>query len=202
MTDQIIDLSEAPARLRAGNGLLSITRGDSGEIVTVPFADIACLVASHPQITWTQAVIAGLARTGAAFVCCDEKHMPCAMLLPLDAHITQSERFARQAAASLPLKKRLWREIVRAKLRAQSRALAELRGDDEGIAALAKRVRSGDPENMEARASRRYWPALFARPGFRRERGEPDENRLLNYGYAVLRAIVARAVCAAGLHCT
>jgi CRISPR-associated protein Cas1 len=89
---------------------------------------------------------------------------------------------------------------VKAKIRAQARVLTELNGHDSGLSELLPKVRSGDPANVEAEASRRYWPALFADPRFRRDRYGDNQNRLLNYGYAVLRAIVARAVCAAGLH--
>jgi CRISPR-associated protein Cas1 len=126
--------------------------------------------------------------------------MPIGMLLPLQTHFVQAERFAKQAQASLPTRKQLWKQLVQAKLKAQGRLLKELRGEDQGITALAQRVRSGDPDNLEAQASRRYWPALFNDPNFHRHRTADDQNRFLNYGYAVLRAIVARAICAAGLH--
>ncbi|MBZ0254251.1 MAG: type II CRISPR-associated endonuclease Cas1, partial [Candidatus Methylomirabilis sp.] len=138
--------------------------------------------------------------SGGAFVACDEKHLPVGMLLPIDAHFVQAERFARQAEAAFPVKKRLWKQVVQAKIRAQGRLLDALHGKDMGLLPMAGRVRSGDPDNLEAQASRRYWGALFDKPGFRRDRTAEDANRNLNYGYAVLRAIVARAVCAAGLH--
>ena len=100
----------------------------------------------------------------------------------------------------MPVCKRLWRQIVRAKIKAQAALLVELRGTDFGLGALVLRVRSGDPSNVEARAARRYWPHVFADLDFRRHRENEDQNILLNYGYAVLRAIIARAICAAGLH--
>jgi CRISPR-associated protein Cas1 len=123
------------------------------------------------------------------------------MLLPLVGHATQSERFEQQVNASEPTKKRLWAQIVRAKITAQGRHLASVRGKDHGLFAMAKRVRSGDPDNLEAQATRKYWPVLFGKD-FRRDREAEDQNRLLNYGYAVLRATVARAIAAAGLHPT
>ncbi len=98
------------------------------------------------------------------------------------------------------MRKRLWQSVVKAKIQAQARVLTELRGHDARLAKLVAKVRSGDPANIEAEASRRYWPALFLDEGFRRSRHGGRQNRLLNYGYAVLRAIIARAVCAAGLH--
>jgi CRISPR-associated protein Cas1 len=199
MTDRILEISDEPARLSARGGLLVIARPGRDE-VSLPFADLAVLVVSHPQVSYTQAVLAELVASGGAFVACDKRHLPVGMLLPLDAHYVQVERFAVQAQAPLPLRKRLWREIVRAKVRAQGSLLAELHGDDQGLVALAGQVRSGDPSNVEAQASRRYWPALFRDPAFRRNTEAEDQNRLLNYGYAVLRAIVARAIAAAGLH--
>ncbi|MEW6202935.1 MAG: type II CRISPR-associated endonuclease Cas1 [bacterium] len=167
---------------------------------TVPFADIAVLVVSHPAVTFTQAVLARLANAGAAFIACDDRHMPAAMMLPLETHFTQTERFAQQACAPLPMKKRLWQQIVQAKVRTQAQVLKEIHGNDWGLTAMAERVRSGDPDNIEAQASRRYWQAIFNDPAFLRDRDGAPPNALLNYGYAVLRAIVARAICAAGLH--
>jgi CRISP-associated protein Cas1 len=167
---------------------------------TVPLEEIGVLVASHPRVTFTQAVLAALAGTGGVFIACDGKHVPAAMMLPLDAHFVQGERFVRQAEAGLPLRKRLWQQVVRSKMLSQSRHLIELQGDDAGITALAERVRSGDPDNLEAQASRCYWAVLFPDSGFTREREGPGPNAALNYGYAVLRAVVSRAVCASGLH--
>ena len=199
MTDRILEISDEPARLAVRNSLLVIRRA-SGEEVTIPLADLAVLVVSHPQVSYTQAVLAGLVAQGGAFVTCNPQHLPVGMLLPLDAHYIQAERFAVQVGASLPLRKRLWREIVRAKVRAQGLLLSTIHGNDAGLIALATQVRSGDPSNIEAQASRRYWPALFANLGFRRDRDAQDQNRLLNYGYTILRAATARAICAAGLH--
>jgi CRISPR-associated protein Cas1 len=171
---------------------------------TIPFADIAVLVTSHPQISFTQAVLAGLAAAGGMFMVSNEKHLPAAMLLPLSTHSTQTERFARQAAVSQPTRKRAWQQIVQAKLRAQARLLEEATGGDQGLRLMAGKVRSGDPDNLEAQAARIYWPALFGKDAsggaFRRDPEGEGINVQLNYGYAVLRAIVARALCASGLH--
>jgi len=111
-----------------------------------------------------------------------------------------SSRRCAKARANRPTCKRLWQQIVRAKIAAQARTLVVLHGADFGLGALVGQVRSGDPANVEARAARRYWPHLFDNLDFRRHRENEDQNALLNYGYAVLRAIVARAVCSAGLH--
>jgi CRISP-associated protein Cas1 len=199
MTERILDLSEEPAVLHVRLAQLVIER-DGQENVAIPLCDLAVLVVSHPDVTYSQSVLCGLTEAGGIFVACNGKRAPVGMLLPLDAHYVQTERFLEQAHASAPQQKRLWRQIVRAKVRAQGRLLQRLHGSDAGLCELARRVRSGDPENVEAQASRRYWPSLFADPHFRRDRDAEDQNRLLNYGYAVLRALTARAGCAAGLH--
>jgi CRISPR-associated protein Cas1 len=194
---RIIDLSDQPAGLSIRHRQLVI-RCDEQEITT-PVEELAALVVSHPAVCYTQAVLSSLCDSGGIFVLCNERRLPIGMLLPLVGHITQAERFAAQASASLPTKKQLWKQIVRTKVLAQSKLLLELCGNDQGLSVLAKKVRSGDSANIEAQASRRYWPALFG-PTFRRNPTADDQNRLLNYGYAVLRAVVARAVAAAGLH--
>ncbi|MEN6458246.1 MAG: type II CRISPR-associated endonuclease Cas1 [Thermoguttaceae bacterium] len=199
MINRILDFSEAPARLRVRVAQLVVLREDHAEI-SMPLADLAVVVVAHPQVTYTQAVLSGLAEAGGVFVACDRQNLPVGMMLPLAAHHAQAERFAAQARATLPVRKRLWQQIVRAKINAQAELLVALRGADFGLKALASRVHSGDPRNVEAHAARRYWPHVFADLQFRRNRDNEDQNILLNYGYAVLRAIVARAVCAAGLH--
>ncbi len=181
------------------SGLRSERAKDPNEH-TVPLEDIAVIVASHAQITYTNAVLAGLAAAGGTFISCNEKHMPVAMLLPLVTHSKQTERFAKQAQMSEPLRKRLWQQIVQGKLRAQARLLEERTGRDWGLGRLVSEVRSGDPQNVEARAARIYWQALFGEDEFRRDPEGEGVNPPLNYGYAVLRAVVARALCASGLH--
>jgi len=199
MIDRIVDFSDAPARLRVRDDQLLVQRAEDSD-VTLPLAELAVVVVSHPQVTYTQAVLARLAELGGSFVACNRQHLPVGMLLPLVLHHAQAERFSAQARAGLPLRKRIWQQIVRSKIHAQAAVLDDLYGTDHGVRILAPLVRSGDPANVEARAARRYWPQLFAERRFRRNPDNQDENLLLNYGYAVLRAIVARAICGAGLH--
>ncbi len=223
MTDRVIDLSDRPAHLSVRNSLLvirfgsvpavsdrrpeGIAGGDTGatsdrEEHTIPLGDLAVVITSHPQISYTHAVLAGLAEAGAMFIACDGKHMPAAMLLPLVSHFLQTEKFALQARLSLPTAKRLWRQIVKEKIQAQARLLEERAGQDWGLKSIAGRVRSGDSGNLEAHAARIYWKELFSGVEFHRDQEAEDLNRHLNYGYAVLRAVVARALCGAGLHPT
>jgi len=199
MTDRIIEISEASARLHVKYEQLVIER-DGNPPFTTPISELASLVLSNPSAQLTQAVLAGIANAGGSVVVCDRSFLPAAMLLPLQSHFLQTERLSLQVEMSEPTRKRLWQQIVQAKIRAQSRLLHELHGDDGNLDALQNRVRSGDPDNIEAQAARRYWPLLFANAKFRRDREAPDQNRHLNYGYAILRAIVARALCGAGLH--
>lgn len=201
MADRILDFSDEPAHLSVRYRNLLIKSGgvESAEIA-IPLDEIAAIILAQPRVTVTLAALSGLATAGASVVICDEKRLPAGMLLPLQTHYTQTERIASQMAAKQPLKKRLWQSLVKAKISAQATALARATGDDRGIGKLAGRVRSGDPDNVEAQAARRYWEAFFDMPGFKRDPEQPGLNTVLNYGYAVLRAVTARAVCSVGLH--
>lgn len=198
MSDRILEISEEGALLRVENQLLVIEAAERQ--ATIPLVDLACIVLGHRNVRVTHPVLAGLAEHGAGLVVIDAKHQPVGMLMPLVGHSTQAKRFRAQAEAGLPLRKRLWQQIVKAKIRAQARLLLEQTEKDHGLEAMAKRVSSGDKENLEAQAAQRYWPRVFGDAGFRRRRDAEDQNRLLNYGYAVLRAITGRALCGAGLH--
>lgn len=199
MTDRILDLSESPAYLRIRNRQLVIERKDADD-VSVPISEVAAVIAAHPQASCSQPVLAELMAAGGAFIVCDDALLPIGLMLPIQANELQTQRIIAQAAAPLPLKKKLWRQIIRRKISAQADLLRDLRGNDRGLSHIAAEVRSGDTTNREAVASRRYWTALFDDPDFRRDRQREDQNRLLNYGYAVLRAVMGRAICAAGLH--
>lgn len=198
MINHVIDLTTRPARLSVRNRQLVI-EGAKGEITMCPLAEIAVLVTAHPQITVTQAVLAGLSEAGGVCVVCDAKSRPVATMLPLVNHHLQTERLRAQASASLPTKKRLWQQIVRNKIASQAQVLRELHSQDFGLSRLAAQVKSGDRSNVEAVASRRYWRHLFG-TAFRRNPDADDQNRFLNYGYAILRAVVSRAITAVGLH--
>ncbi len=199
MTDRILDFAGGAAYLHLQNDQLIVERKDWPDVST-PIAEIAAIILAHPQASASQPLLARLMSLGGAVIVCDDRSLPVGMMLPLAGHTTQTERLAAQAAAPLPLKKRLWKQIVQTKIRAQSELLHQLHGADHGLVEIARTVQAGDASNREAVAARRYWPALFGDSTFRRRFDAPDANRLLNYGYAVLRAVVGRAVCAAGLH--
>ncbi len=197
MDDRWIDLSDNPARLNVDLGRLRIASGETS--TTIPLSDIAALVISHPAVNLTQAVLGGIAEAGGLVIVCNSKHLPVGMLLPLNAHFTQTERMTAQVESSVPLRKQLWKQIVKAKVLAQGNLLKSLNGSDAGLSVLSRKVRSGDAVNLEAQAARKYWPALFG-ADFRRDQMAEDHNRLMNYGYAVIRAMMTRAICAVGLH--
>lgn len=197
--ERILDFAEAPAYLSLEYERLIVKREDEPDIA-VPLKDTAAVVLTHARITCTKSAIAAIMRHGAAIIVCDDNSRPCGMMLPLTANNEQARRMIAQVEAKKPLRKRLWKQIVVAKILTQASVLQLRTGAHAGLPALAKEVRSGDPGNCEALAAQRYWPRLFDDPMFRRRREAPDQNRMLNYGYAVLRAAVGRALCASGLH--
>ena len=164
----------------------------------VPVEDIGLLILDAPTTTYTHSVLTEVLAAGAAVIPCGSNHHPAGMFLP-QQNTLQVQRVADQAAASLPLKKRLWKQIVRRKIRNQAFVLPKDSPARKALVELASHVRSGDPANVEAQAARRYWRAMFG-DGFRREREGASPNNFLNYGYMAMRAAVARALCGAGLH--
>lgn len=198
MSDRVIEIAETAARLHIDLGRLAIEVIGQPPVF-VPMREVAAIVVSNPAVTLSQSVLAELAQQGGVFVAMSAQFLPIAMMLPLECHTTQTARMGKQIEASEPTKKRMWQLIVREKIRAQWKLLEVLGKTERGLDELLKRVQSGDPENVEAQAASRYWKALFG-DAFRRNREAFDQNRLLNYGYAVLRAATARAICGAGLH--
>jgi CRISPR-associated protein Cas1 len=167
----------------------------------VPVEDIGTIILDNPQITITQVVIAALLDNNCAVITCDSKHMPTGLLLPLIGNTIQNERFREQIEASLPLRKQPWQQTIVQKILNQASVLEYSTGQlHKCMLSWSKEVKSGDSENMEARAAAYYWKNLFpGNPRFIRGREEDDPNALLNYGYAILRAIIARALVGSGL---
>jgi CRISPR-associated protein Cas1 len=202
MIDRIVEISN-PARLSIRDAQLVIERPKEEQLTlpfTTPVSEIAVLLLAHPQISLSQAVLSRIAEAGGSVVTINGNFLPASMLLPVQSHFIQTERFAKQMEMTLPTRKRLWQQIVRAKIKAQGELLRELHGNDHGLIAMAARVRTGDQGNLEAQAARKYWGLVFGDSKFRRGSDKADQNRHLDYGYTVLRAAVARALCAAGLH--
>ena len=194
-----------PAYLSVKNSQLVIKRTDpetQQEVIkTIPIEDIGVIVLEDRQITITNVALDALLQNNCAVITCDEKHMPAGMILPLEGNTTQSERFANQIEASLPLKKQLWQQTVQAKIRNQASVLKRMSGVEIGcMLAWANNVKSGDSDNLEGRAAAYYWKNVFpSLPGFTRDREGEMPNNLLNYGYSIVRAVIARALVASGL---
>ncbi len=169
-------------------------------VATIPCEDIGLLVIDSKATVYSHDALVRVSNSGAVVVLCGDDHHPAAILIPTAANDIQTQRLRVQVSAKKPLLKRLWQQVVRAKIHNQATNLAEDHLARAGLRALIPRVRSGDPTNIEAQASRKYWPVLFDDPKFRRKRDGSPPNNLLNYGYMALRAATARAVCGAGLH--
>lgn len=166
-----------------------------------PIEDIGAVVIESEQVTLSSYLIAALLENKVALIICDGKHMPSGLMLPLEGNTLQSERFDAQISASLPLKKQLWQQTVSMKIKNQGAVLRKANGMEIGnMLAWATQVKSGDPENLEGRAAAYYWKNLFGeKPDFVRGQEGDDPNGLLNYGYAILRAVIARSLVASGL---
>lgn len=166
----------------------------------IPIEDIGVVVLDNKQITITQGALSELLDNNVAVISCDEHRMPSGLMLPLDGNTTQSERFRYQIEASLPLKKQLWQQTIQAKIANQSAVLQQRGLECGNMVAWAKHVKSGDSDNLEGRAAAYYWQNQFGHiPEFHRDREGVPPNNLLNYGYAILRAVVARSLVASGL---
>lgn len=176
--------------------------------VLVPVEDIGVIVLDSFRLTITQHLITKLLQNNVALITCDEKRMPIGLMLNLDGHHMQQELFANQLNASVPLKKQLWQQTIKAKIFNQYSLLKSIiefdepnSNDFENMLFWSKSVRSGDPDNYEARAAAFYWGVIFSSSinEFKRGREEPFPNPLLNYGYAILRAVTARSLVASGM---
>jgi CRISP-associated protein Cas1 len=193
---------EKPARLSFAIDQL-VVKSDmadgSSQERTVPIEDLAVLVIECPQVTLTNALLAELVSRQVAVITCNNRHMPVGLMMPLEGNTLQSARFQLQMAVSQPLKKQVWSQLVKTKLLNQAQVLMRSGREADALLHWSKEVRSGDPDNIEARAAAHYWPRLFDDAAFRRTRDGQPPNHLLNYGYAIVRATVARALVASGL---
>ena len=197
MIRKTLEFSTPGTRLSVSHRQLVIDRPDQPK-VTRPIEDLGVVIVDDVRATYTQSVFLELLDAGATVLVSGRNHLPVGIMLPLDAHHVQTERHRAQIAAKEPVKKRVWQALIRAKIAQQAAVLTHFTGGHAGLAHMAGRVRSGDPDNLEAQAAQRYWPRLFGAV-FRRDRDADGVNALLNYGYAVIRAAVARAIVAAGL---
>ncbi len=201
MLGRIVEVSNDKRHLSVYRGFMLVhtTGEDRQEVGRVPLDDIAALIANAHGLSYTNNLLVALAERGAPFVLCGSNHNVAGMLWPMEGHHQQAHRFEAQLACTLPTRKQLWASIVKAKLLNQATVLQATGHAHAPVQALAKQVRSGDPDNLEAQGARKYWGLLMGEL-FRRDQQADGANALLNYGYTVLRAATARAVVAAGLH--
>lgn len=174
---------------------------DNEMSISRPIEDIGIIVLDNRQITITHGLLSELLDNQVAIITCDKLGMPTGLMLPLNGNSVQNERFQKQINASLPLKKQLWQQTVQAKIINQAAVLNECtRGEIGCMKTWASKVRSGDPDNLKARAAAYYWKNLFPEiPYFIRDRYAMPPNNLLNYGYSILRGVVARALVSSGM---
>jgi CRISPR-associated protein Cas1 len=190
-----------PAYLKLKDLQLQIIDPETKEVKgSVPIEDLGFLVLDHPQITLSHPVILLLQQHNVAIISCDESHLPLGLMLPISGHVEHSERLKHQINCSEPLRKQLWKQTVEAKIFQQKEVLRKLNIEHESLLKYMNDVKSGDSTNMEGIAAQFYWKQLF--DDFTRERKGDAPNNFLNFGYAVLRSLVARALVCSGLHPT
>jgi len=188
-----------PSYLKTTNYQLVVERPEL-PAHTVPIEDIGLMVLDHQQITISAALMSNLLENNVALITCNHTHHPTGLLLNLDGHTLQSQRFQVQLQSSLPLRKQLWQQTIEAKISNQAAALAKRNLENKYLLNLAAKVKSGDAGNLEARAALYYWDKFFPETlQFTRSREGAPPNNLLNYGYAIVRAMVARALVGSGL---
>lgn len=189
-----------PAYLSTKNEQLTVNFPEGGKKeATIPIEDIGYMVLEHPQITITTGLLMKLVQNKTAVITCDKQHLPCSFLQPLVGHSEQTERFRHQLNASVPLQKNLWQQTVTAKIDNQADHFLRIDKNALRLKRYAKEVKTGDLGNQEALAAAFYFQNLFDIEGFSRNQKGVPPNNLLNYGYAILRAVAARALVSSGL---
>ena len=187
-----------PCRLSLKNSQLVVENHETGEVKTLPIEDIGVVLVENQMVSFSVPAINALTDNNSAVVFCDARHMPSSMLMNLDSNSVQAETYRYQIEASMPLKKNLWKQVVEAKIRNQANLLTEIGRNGDALKPYYMNVKSGDSDNREGIAAKIYWDLLFEGPFVRSRYGE-EPNSLLNYGYAILRAGMARAIMGSGL---
>ncbi|MBB3207443.1 CRISPR-associated protein Cas1 [Rhodopirellula rubra] len=197
MLKRTIEISSQPTHLSMRHGQVTLSR--DGELIgSVPCEDVGTVVVDHPQTTYTHAVLRDIVVQGGSVVICGHDHQPAGVLIPLGSHCQIVQRTREQIEATLPTKKRIWQQLIRGKILEASKVLDK---SDAGkrLRVLVNQVRSGDPTNVEARAAKLFWQAWLPKEfAFRRDHDGDEFNGLLNYGYAIVRALISRAIVSAG----
>lgn len=189
----------SPVSLSLKDKQILITFKDNNDTVTRPIEDIGFVIIENPQVSISVPLLNELADNNVSVVFCDKKMMPKTMLMTLEGNTTQQESYKYQIDASAPMKKNIWKQLVESKIRNQALFLNKVGKNGDVLKPYYMNVKSGDTDNREGAAAREYWGHIFE-DGFRREREGLPPNNLLNYGYTILRAAVARALISSGLY--
>ena len=198
MIGRIVEIAGEGRYLSLDRGFLVVAHKGK-EIGRTPIDDVSALIGNAHGLSYSNNLLVALAERGAPFVLCGAQHRPVGILWPVETHHRQAARMDAQIRAAAPFRKRLWKLIVQSKIGMQAAVIGLYGGSEQPLRRMVGKVRSGDPSNVEGQAARTYWTMLFGKD-FRRDFDAEDHNALLNYGYAILRAIVARQLMAAGLH--
>lgn len=199
MVDGIVEIADDGRYLSLYRGFIVVSDKDR-QLGRVPLADISALILSANQASVSKNLMSALAEQNSSVICCDKRYLPSSITLPYSGNYESAHRMRSQIDAGLPLCKQVWQRLVKEKVGNQAAVLLWRGHEKQGrsVEAMVRRVRSGDPDNMEAQAAKRYW-ANVVRPGFVRDRFAENENILFNYVYTVLRSAVARSVVGSGL---
>ncbi|GMO62981.1 MAG: type II CRISPR-associated endonuclease Cas1 [Treponemataceae bacterium] len=200
MIHQIVEIQEENRYLSLNRGFLSINEGGT-VIANVPLDDIAVLLVSAQHVSFSKHILTELAQRGGIAVLCGKNYAPQSIVMPVSGHYMQAGIIKTQIDASEPFKKNIWKQIIESKLSNQARTLSAVGKTKQAkhLGAIAATVKSGDSDNREGYGAKLYWKALFGKEWIREKEGGDGINAFLNYGYAVARAAVARAICASGL---
>jgi CRISP-associated protein Cas1 len=198
MPDRTLEVTERAGTIHVDTGRLVLRDGDCKEILAA-VCDVAALALTSPRIAVTRGTLAAIVDQGGVVVISNERGQPVGITIPLAAHHLTAERCVAQAAMGPVLRKRAWQQIVGCKIRGQATAIEASGQVATALRTASHRVRTGDKTNLEARASQWYWRRVFGDRTFTRDRDALDQNRFLNYGYAILRSATIRAICASGL---
>jgi CRISPR-associated protein Cas1 len=198
MLPSAVEIAGDQRHLCKERGFLAVYAGGE-RLGRLPLDDLGVVLVAGHGVTYSNELLVALAERCVPLFLCDRRMLPVGLLWSLEGHHLQGERMQAQVAAGLPLAKRLWQQLIQAKINLQAQVVSWRGGQPAHLHNLARRVRSGDPDNLEATAARLYWGLAFG-PDFRRQRTLPGVNSLLNYAYTILRSATARAVMLAGLH--
>ncbi len=200
MQNRIVEITQTGVYLSKDRGFLTVSK-DKEELGKVPLSDISGLICNSHALTFTNNIILSLVEQGSSVVICGHNYLPEAIIWPVESNSQQQLRMRYQINASKPLTKQLWAEIIKQKILNQSDVLNFIGRTNNRLSVLAKEVKSGDKDNLEAQAARIYWTKIFG-DEFTRDRMSDGINSMLNYGYTILRSTVARSIMAVGLHPT